>query len=452
MSRLDPQTMFLLVLVLAGLAALVYFVVRSQVFAACALLVIFLLSDGIRDNFGLSVTVSGFRVSALDALCGILLGVGVYRALTLGVRSFARGLSLALLALLVLHIARGMLNFSLHEAINASRTWIYFTAPLVFAATAPRPWDRLVWKLIASTGIALALISIPYFLIDGLHTATQNVYRNGHQLTTARPIVAAGALVVLQAAILLPVLGWPSRRKRKHCTGRRDDRSGRPRPTSNGLGRSLGRGGDRLRPLVETATARRPVARLWRNGAPLPRAARARVRVPSLRRARPPSGGNDGQPQYVHLAHHELAGAHCKPPLAQQRRDRGACRCELGTSDRRFDCGRCPLTTRTSKRFFASAPGLAIFLGLWVVVWKRKAGVPRYVGLTSTAIVLLLTSQALFGIAYSLGEVQGFMFGIFISGLTLAHDEKTAGFARLSLRAAAVPQGRAVGALSRTTT
>ena len=83
--------------------------------------------------------------------------------------------------------------------------------------------------------------------------------------------------------------------------------------------------------------------------------------------------------------------------------------------DRRFDSA--PLSPHNAYveaflRF--GLPGLAIFLGLWVVVWKRKAGVARQVGLTSTAIVLLLTSQAIYGVAYPLGEVQGLIFGIFI--------------------------------------
>ncbi len=71
-------------------------------------------------------------------------------------------------------------------------------------------------------------------------------------------------------------------------------------------------------------------------------------------------------------------------------------------------------------------PGLTVFLGLWVVVWRSRADVARQVGLTSTAIVLLLASQAIYGIAYPLGEIQGFIFGIFIAGLTLAHGDRVA--------------------------
>jgi hypothetical protein len=450
MSLRDPQAMFLAAFFLAVFATLVYFIVRSQIFAACALLVAFVLSDGIRDNFSLSVTMSSFRVSALDALCAILLGVGIFRALTLGVRSFARGLSLALFALLVVHIARGTLDFSLHEAITTSRPWIYFTAPLVFAATAPKPWDRRVWKLIASTGIALALISIPYFLIDGLHTATQYVYRNG-ELTTARPIVAAGALVVLQAAILLPVLGWPSRRKSmavasamivvvvlvQHRTvwvaalamaaiGFVSWSRRRMRGAQSLVFGATGviflmlpvlvygflRSGALVQSAVETTHSHSTLA--WRTTSW----------------------------QELIASHHSLSDVATGGPAgASWARQIAGSAVELS-----------PHNAYVEAFLRFGLPGLVIFLGLWVVVWKGRASIPRHVGMTSTAIVLLLTSQALFGIAYSLGEVQGLIFGIFISGLTLAHDEMTPGFARLSLRSAAVPHPRPRGALSRTTT
>jgi hypothetical protein len=441
MAHFDQQSMFLLAILVAVFAALIYCVVQSQVFAASALLIAFLLSDGIRDSFALSTVVSGFRVSALDALCAVLLGVGIYRALVRGVRSFACGLTVALFVLLVFHITRGTLDFNLQEAINASRTWIYFTAPLVFAATAPKPWDRRVWQFVASTGIALAFISIPYFLVDGLRTSSQYVYRNGEFLT-ARPIQAAGALVVLQAAILLPALGWPSRGKSTALAGvmiavavlvqhRTVWAAGL---AVAGIG-FIRWSRSRLREsesLVFGATGLLFLA--------LPVLAYGFLRSGTLVQSAAETTSSRSTFTWRTTGWHELILSHHSLSDIAAGGPAGAswARQILGST----------VTVAPHDAYLEAflrfgLPGLVLFLGLWVVVWKRTKDVARHVGLTSTAIVLLLTSQSLYGVAYPLGEVQGLIFGVFISGLTFWREEvASVGQVRLSHPGAGVPLER----------
>ncbi len=438
MSSLDPQTMFLAALFLSIFAVLVYFIVRSQVFAACALLTAFVLMGGIRDNFILSVTVAGFRVSALDALCGILLGLGVYRVLTMGVRSFARGLSLVLLVLLVFHIVRGVLDFGLQEAINASRSWIYFMAPLVFAATAPKPWDRRVWQLIASTGIALALISIPYLLIEGLATAT------------TRPITAAGALVVLQAAILIPALGWRSREMSMALAGvmiavvvlvqhRTIWVTGLAVAAIGFVSWSRRRVRD-AESLVFGATGLLFLA--------LPVLVYAFLRTDALVKSAVEATSSRSTFTWRTTSWQELIANHNSLSELVTGGPSGE---SWARQIEGLTATQSPHNMYVEMFLRFGLPGLVIFFALLVVVWKGRVGIARHVGLTSSAIVLLLTSQVLYGGAYQLDEVQGLIFGILISGLTLARDENAAArLARLSLRGPAVPREWTGAALPRT--
>ncbi len=449
MSSLDPQTMFLAALFLSIFAVLVYFIVRSQVFAAYALLTTFVLSDGIRDNFILSVTVSDFRVSALDALCVILLGVGVYRALTMGVRNFARGLSLALLVLVVFHIVRGVLDFGLQEAINASRTWIWFMAPLVFAATAPKPWDRRVWQLIVSTGIVLALVSIPYFLIGGLHAPSEYVYRYG-ELTSTRPIVAAGALVVLQAAILIPALGWRSREMSMALAGvmiavvvliqhRTIWVAGLAAVAIGFVSWSRRRVRD-AESLVFGATGLLFLA--------LPVLVYAFLRTDALVKSAVETTSNRSTFAWRTTSWQELIA---KNNSLSELVTGGPSGESWARQIQGITAIQSPHNVYVEMFLRFGLPGLVIFFALLVVVWKGRVGIARHVGLTSSAIVLLLTSQVLYGGAYQLDEVQGLIFGILISGLTLARDENAAArLARLSLRGPAVPREWTGAALPRT--
>lgn len=205
---LSPAVFLAGVFVLAMVCVLLA-VVRSQLFALGLLLVLFIPSYAIRDQIDISVTLGGFRVTALDALCAFLLVLGSFRAMT-GGRTSGPDLIIAVFAsLLVVHIVRGLIAFGLQTAINSSRPWLYLVSCLIYAATAPRPWDVRAWHLIIVAGFTLATIGLLYLSSEGFHSTTRRILVGG-ELVDSRPVVAGGALLILQAVILIVALRWPA--------------------------------------------------------------------------------------------------------------------------------------------------------------------------------------------------------------------------------------------------
>ena len=195
---------------LAGLAALSYLALRNSTATLALLLAVWVATWALRDAIDLSVVVSDVRVEALDVVSVVLAGVGIARILSDGVQNVARGLALALFLLLAFHVARGVAEFGMQSSVNEARGWLYFTSALLYAATVPGGWDRRAWKLLVATGVLVAAIAVPYWFTEGLGSASAEVVSNG-ECVTSRPITAAGALLILQAAILAPALRWPSR-------------------------------------------------------------------------------------------------------------------------------------------------------------------------------------------------------------------------------------------------
>ena len=196
---------------LAVLAAFSYLAVKSPAWTTALLLALFTVTQGIRDQLSLSTSVGGFHIYAIDVFCCVLLLIAAFRTLVGAARNTLLGLIWLMVFLFVVHLGRGVPDFGLQTAITAARPWLYFLAPLVYAATTPVPWDRRVWRLYAVTGLALMAVSIPYLLVDGIQPASHLILKNG-QLISNRPITAQGALLVLEAAIILLALRWPSPR------------------------------------------------------------------------------------------------------------------------------------------------------------------------------------------------------------------------------------------------
>ena len=204
---LSPAAFLAGVFVLAVVCVLLA-VVRSQLFALGLLLVLFIPSYAIRDQIDLSATVGSVRITALDTLCAFLLVLGFFRAMTGGRKTGPDLIIVVFASLLVLHIVRGAIAFGLQSAVNSSRPWLYLVSCLIYAATAPRPWDARAWRLIILAGLTLATIGLLYLASEGFHSTTRRILVGG-ELVDSRPVVAGGALLILEAVILIVALRWP---------------------------------------------------------------------------------------------------------------------------------------------------------------------------------------------------------------------------------------------------
>ena len=184
--------------------------VRRPVIAIGIVLGAWIATFGIRDPLDLSVTVSTTRVFLLDILAGVLLVTAVIRALLQRRWDLGRILVFVLVVLLAIHIGRGVVELGLQTGVNNGRSWTYFVAALAYAATLREFPGTVLWKLVIVAGLILAAIAVPYFFVDGIKSASGQIVHNG-DLINWRPVTAAGALMILQAAILMVGLGWPSR-------------------------------------------------------------------------------------------------------------------------------------------------------------------------------------------------------------------------------------------------
>lgn len=180
---------------------------RKESILAPLMLATWILTVALRNSIDMSASLSGIKLEALDVVTTLMLAVGLARLVSKRITR-GRGLVLALVVLIGIHISRGILTYGLQKPINDARSWVYFVAALIYGVTLPASQRRQVWRFVTATGFLLAAIATPYILLEGIHPATQMVLHNGH-LVTSRPIVATGALLILEAAILAPALDWP---------------------------------------------------------------------------------------------------------------------------------------------------------------------------------------------------------------------------------------------------
>jgi hypothetical protein len=181
--------------------------VRSALSAAWVLVGVWVVSDAIVPPLGLQVTLSGLTIYGLDVVIGLMFVIGAWRLVT---RPNPPALFVPLAALslfLVLHALWGLRTFGLQQAVNGSRDWLYFIGPLVFATQASPSWTRksfMPW-IVGATALSLyANISIARY---GLHPAGEYIVVRG-ELVDARPVLAMAALLMIQCLILAPVLRY----------------------------------------------------------------------------------------------------------------------------------------------------------------------------------------------------------------------------------------------------
>jgi hypothetical protein len=424
MSHLNPGMLLLAVVILGCLVVLIHFIVRSQVFAAVLLLLLFSLTDAIRDQVGLSTTLGGFRVSAIDLLSAVFIVVGAHRAFTIGLRLDLLGAVIALVLLLTFHFARGVADFGLQEAANSTRPWLYFLAALLFAATVPVPWGARAWHLVAITGLALVLVSIPYLLTEGIRSSSRLIVRNG-QLVTDRPISAAGALVILEAAVLFLALRWPSPRASGYCAAIAvggvlvlEHR------TVWAAGLAIGLVGfatwSRTRPR-EDASLVFGATGLVLLAAPL--AVWGILANGSFRASLQEVTANNSTFAWRTQSWQELVSSHHSPLDVLSGGPAGAswARTVFGATQ----------TVAPHDAFVEAflrfgAPGVALFCGLLLTLWIKRRAVSSRDGLSANAVGLIVIAVALFSITYSPGPVQGLILGILVSSLSLRGAEARA--------------------------
>lgn len=399
----------------AVLLGLAYLAIRHCVAMVALLLGVWLVTTAIRDPIDLSITISTTRVMALDVIAAILAAVAVARSSVQGVRTLGRGLVFALLALLVLHIARGVVESGLQTGFNNARPWLYFTAAMAYAATIPGAWDGRVWKVLTVAGLGAAALAVPYFVVDGVHSSSALIDQDG-ELVNWRPVLALGGLLVVQAAILALALQWPTHRAAicsaiaagvvvlllQHRTvwlaallagivavgwwARTQDRR-------------------RVVALVAAALVLALVpAAIWGSG-------HAGALVDSIKE---PATGNstlgwrtDGWGQLI-SSNDSPTEILVGNPSGQgfERAFRNAP--DVSAHNEYLDA---------YVRF--GFPAVVVLCCLALLLWLRRVEIAAATNLTPHAISLLLLTQLVFSLPYSLDFVQGLILGVFVSGLAV---------------------------------
>lgn len=191
-------------LLLAGVLALGglgFLFVRSATAALWTLAAMFVVTQAIVPPVELSMTLAGITVHVLDIVCGLMFAIGVFRLVTLPTPP-AIALPLATLSFLfVAHVTWGAANFGLQAAVHPSRLWLYMLGPLVFFAHAPSMASRRAFVPLVATAVALALFAFAQIARFGLHGANE-VVDVGGTLVDARPVTAGGSLLIAQCVLL----------------------------------------------------------------------------------------------------------------------------------------------------------------------------------------------------------------------------------------------------------
>lgn len=192
-------------------AAYGYLAFRRSDAAIAIVVLLWFLTTALRDPLDLSVNLGSAHILSLDLACISLAAVAVGRLASTTAWTFSRVLVAVLVVLVGLHVLRGVINVGTQAAINDARPWLWFASVLAFTATVPGGWGQQLWRVVIVTGGVIAVIALPYFVFDGIHSAGTQIDVDG-ELINWRPILAIGALPVLQATILAVGLRWPPSR------------------------------------------------------------------------------------------------------------------------------------------------------------------------------------------------------------------------------------------------
>jgi hypothetical protein len=191
-----------LVIAAACFGAVAFVVARSALAAASIVLATFVLFDATAPPLlDVVVQFGSLSVYPRDVVAFALLSVGSWRLFTGGVNGPARLPLAVLLALFTANLAWGIAVFGVEHATNSARLWLAIVSGLVYAATV-RSWDRRLTTAFVVAGVFLALLSIVRVLQNGLYSATTFIDVGGESVD-ARPVLALGVLVMLNALIMV---------------------------------------------------------------------------------------------------------------------------------------------------------------------------------------------------------------------------------------------------------
>jgi O-antigen ligase len=140
-------------------------------------------------------------VYPVDVTSLALLLVGTSRLFSMEIFGPAKLALLTLVVSLAVHLAWGAVDFGLQTATDHSRTWIPIISGVVYGATT-RDWDRRLPSVFVVTGCSLAVFTIYEISRHGLHPANEFIEVGG-KFIDARPVIAMGPLLMLEALIFL---------------------------------------------------------------------------------------------------------------------------------------------------------------------------------------------------------------------------------------------------------
>lgn len=150
----------------------------------------------------------GVTVAPADAAAACALLVSVFRLaerrLLLG-----RGAAgfMAVFALVVMSVARGVGDFGFQAAFNESRPYVCFLAAALYVVTSDlgKGADRFVAVTWTALACAYTLFCLSRWSTTGITSSSGSMVVNG-QVVSGRPVSAATALAIAQAAMLLIIM------------------------------------------------------------------------------------------------------------------------------------------------------------------------------------------------------------------------------------------------------
>ncbi|MFJ8076228.1 O-antigen ligase family protein [Streptomyces sp. NPDC096176] len=200
----DPQTLLLLLTALPLVAMLLWVFARHCGIAIGLLLgtQLWVVAAG-GQTAALDIGVRVYPTDILDA-CAMCVAMARVPRLGLIARTGLPAL-LAMVALTAWSTLRGTASFGLQAAGNDSRVYFWhFLAVTLYLATAPlsASLGRAVTRAWLATAAVYALLSVAGWADRGLHAANAHLAAGGVAVDS-RPVPAAAALVLAQAAVLL---------------------------------------------------------------------------------------------------------------------------------------------------------------------------------------------------------------------------------------------------------